>query len=74
MAVGRRCDVGCESWPDEAIYSTCPICGEPTTRYSNLQILPADEAESILLHQQFQRYYERHCAAAGVPVDGPLPS
>lgn len=73
MAWGRRCEIGCESWPDEAIYDPCPTCGQKTTRYRNLTPLPADEARSILLHEQFERYYERRCHRLGIPVEGPLP-
>lgn len=69
---GRRCDLGCESWPDEMLYLKCPICGEETTRFSNLRPLPEDEAKSILLHKQFETYYERYCTIAGQSVDGPL--
>lgn len=72
VAAGRRCDIGCESWPDKAIYQTCPVCGEKTTRYSNLTPLPDDEAERVLLMKQFDRYYERWCAQRGQPVEGPL--
>ena len=73
MAWGRRCSIGCETWPDEPVYDPCPTCGEKTTRYKNLTPLPADEAQSILLHAQFERYYERRCARLGIPVEGPLP-
>jgi hypothetical protein len=73
MAWGRRCELGCESWPDKAIYNPCPTCGEQTTRYKNLTPLPDDEAQSILSHVQFERYYEKRCARRGVPVEGPLP-
>lgn len=74
MAWGRRCELGCESWPDKAMYSKCPECGEPTTRYSNMSPLPDEEAESILLHKQFEAYYERWCIQRNQPVEGPLPS
>jgi hypothetical protein len=73
MAWGRRCDIGCESWPDEVLYKTCPECGQPTERFSNLRPLDSDEALSILLHKQFETYYERRCARLGIPADGPLP-
>lgn len=70
--LGRRCDLGCESWPDEMIYSKCPVCGEPTTRFRNLTPLSDDEAQSKLLHAQFEEFYTRYCLAQGQTVDGPL--
>ena len=73
MALGRRCDLGCESWPDEALYTRCPRCGNPTERFTNLSPLDSDEAASILSHIEFDRYYERRCARLGIPVNGPLP-
>lgn len=70
---GRRCGICCESWPDEPIYSKCPQCGEQTKRFNNLEPMPSAEAKSILLHKQFETYYERRCARRGMPADGPLP-
>ena len=55
MAVGRRCDVGCESWPDSDNYKTCPVCGEETTRFSNLKPLTQPEANA----REFELFYER---------------
>lgn len=51
--------MGCESWPDEALYTRCPRCGEPTTRHTNLYPLDSEEAASILSHIEFEKYYER---------------
>lgn len=69
MAVGRRCEYGCESWPDSEQYAKCPLCGEPTTRYSNLSPVSDVEARELA----FEAYYEAYCAERGQPVDGPLP-
>jgi hypothetical protein len=69
MAMGRRCDTGCASWPDDPRYRQCPICGEFTTRYSNLQPLDDDEATQ----REFEAYYESYCARRSQPVSGPLP-
>ena len=55
MAWGRRCDVGCESWPDSDRYKTCPICNEEATRFSNLQPLTQEEANA----REFELFYER---------------
>jgi hypothetical protein len=77
MSIGRRCDSGCtgsQSWPDKAIYGKCPMCGEATERYSNLQPMPDDEAQSILTKHEFESYYEKRCAERNIPAgDGPLP-
>lgn len=68
MAWGRRCDLGCESWPDEDQYTVCPLCGDPAERFSNLEPLTPSEAK----HRRFEAYYEQHCHELGIPVDGPL--
>lgn len=68
-AWGRRCDFGCESWPDHDDYATCPACGEETTRYSNLKPLDADVARSLKLELDFESYYEEHCKQLGMPVE-----
>lgn len=73
MAWGRRCEVGCESWPDEDVYELCPVCGEPTTQYSNLRPLPEDEARTLRLQLEFEAYYVDYCEQKGQPVDGGLP-
>jgi hypothetical protein len=54
MAWGRRCDFGCESWPDDDHYKTCPSCGKETTRYSNLR--PLDRTEALIA--EFEAFYE----------------
>jgi hypothetical protein len=74
MAAGRRCDLGCESWPPDERFITCPVCGEPTENYTNLKPLELDEALSILNHQKFERFYEGHCRSRGIDVEGPLPA
>lgn len=54
---GRRCDLGCESWPPDDEFENCPICGQPTTRYSNLYPLPMDEAMAMKRRLDFDDYY-----------------
>jgi hypothetical protein len=56
--VGRRCSIGCESWPDEPDYHECPSCGEPTTRYRNLFPLSPHDARVKRLHILFEEFYE----------------
>lgn len=58
MAWGRRCDLGCESWPDADDYKRCPECGGETTRYSNLRPMDDDEAASAKAHKEFETFYE----------------
>lgn len=70
--VGRRCELGCYTWPDKQLYARCAICGEPTERYSNLDPVDEEEAKSILLHLEFEKYYEKRCRERKIPVDGPL--
>jgi hypothetical protein len=55
MALGRRCDSGCESWPDTEKYAKCPVCGEKTKRFSNLEPLTQKEANA----REFELFYER---------------
>lgn len=75
MAEGRRCAIGCETWPDEPLYSKCCVCGEDTRKVRGNSVTPLDpdEAESKKLHYEFERYYERRCQRRGIPSDGPLP-
>lgn len=42
--IGRRCEVGCETWPDDDQYERCPGCGKPTRRYRNMT--PLDDSEA----------------------------
>jgi hypothetical protein len=55
------------------IFSKCLRCGGDTTRYSNVDPMAADEAESLLRHAQFNAFYERYCAQKKIPVKGELP-
>jgi hypothetical protein len=56
---GRRCAIGCESWPDdEENYGICPICHEQTTRYSNLYPLSEEEAWTKKVSADFEDFYE----------------
>lgn len=73
MAWARRCDIGCETWPDDDDYDICPICGEETSRFSNGRPLDPDEARSIRLQVEFEGYYVDYCENLGQPSDGGLP-
>lgn len=53
MAWGRRCEMGCESWPDDKRYKKCPICGEKALRYNNISPLTEEEAA----HAVFEHFY-----------------
>jgi hypothetical protein len=69
----RRCAIGCQSWPDEPIFSSCTHCHEPTRRVNNIEPdIEREEAKLLKLHDLFDRYYERRCATLGIPSEGPL--
>ena len=70
---GRRCDNGCESWPDDDQYNICPVCQEETSKYSNLIPLDPEEAVEIAVRASFERYYEKHCRKRGYGADGTIP-
>lgn len=72
MAYGRRCDLGCESWPDDDSYESCPVCGQPTERASGLKPLPADDARDLKRTLDFEAFYEAWCLERGQTVDGPI--
>lgn len=59
-AAGRRCDMGCESYPDHSDFSKCLVCGEPTRRLNNAWPMPEDEARSKLSHAKFEAWLEKH--------------
>jgi hypothetical protein len=62
-AIGRRCAMGCETWPDDQQYALCPTCQERTRRCRNVQPLHPAEALSKKRHADFERW----CAANGRP-------
>lgn len=72
MARGRRCDLGCESWPDERQYERCPACGEKTTVFTNLTVLSKEAAQSFVNNAAFEAFYEARCIERGIATDGPL--
>jgi hypothetical protein len=76
MAVGRRCELGCESWPNKDLYKRCPECGQPTEVYRNLDPIDDEEAESRLLHAQFVLFYTKWCKMKGYSAedDSTLPA
>lgn len=59
-AAGRRCDLGCESYPDDVAYKTCLVCGEPTRRLNNAWPMPADEAHTKLMRAKFEQWLDDH--------------
>ena len=70
----RRCSIGCMSWPDDPIFTTCTYCGEHTQRVRNIKpTIEFEAARSIKLHELFEEFYERRCEKKGIPADGPLP-
>lgn len=63
--IGRRCDMGCETWPDEDDYKECPQCGEQTRRCRGVRPLSSEEAQSRKAHLDFEALYEVHAAEVG---------
>jgi hypothetical protein len=66
----RRCDTGCETFPDDMEFKRCPICGEVTERFSNGRPIDMEEAMSIKNHATFEKIYEKHCKMLGQPYEG----
>jgi hypothetical protein len=58
--VGRRCAMGCETWPDDDAYKLCPTCQEPTRRCRNVRPLNPTEARSKKNHADFERWCADH--------------
>jgi hypothetical protein len=69
---GRRCDLGCASWPDSDEYDICPYCDQETTRYTNLTPMDPEEASKAKSHVLFEDFYEEWCLKKGQKVAGPL--
>lgn len=63
--IGRRCGMGCETWPDDEAYADCPQCGEPTRRCRGVRPLSPDEAQSRKAHLDFESIYEVHESERG---------
>lgn len=56
-----RCSMCSLNFPRTREFSSCPVCGESCTGYSNVAAMAEDEANSILYHARFERYYaEEH--------------
>lgn len=74
MNIGRRCTLGCETWPDALLFRKCYVCGEDTRRVRGETVEPLsdEEAMKIVLYHEFEKFYERRCRRLGVPVEGPL--
>jgi hypothetical protein len=72
-----RCAAGCESWPSITDYKTCPICGEPTSMFSDIDPISQEEARSIKRRIEFEEYYEdwddKHDPIRLMPTDEDFP-
>ena len=61
MPQGRRCDMGCETWPDDFKYRVCPECGQPTARFQGSNIHPLTEEEAApKLFEAFYREWDQN--------------
>lgn len=59
MALGRRCDLGCETWPDDDKFKVCPECGEKTKRYKGVNPITDEEAVPYLFEAFYQEWDEK---------------
>lgn len=58
MSIGRRCAMGCATWPDETTYLDCPICRKATKRYRGADPMTPKAALSAKKYADFDHYYE----------------
>lgn len=58
MPPARRCSICSLDWPDSDHYDECPQCEEDTRRFSNASPMPDDEAKSLRLHLEFDKFYD----------------
>jgi hypothetical protein len=72
MGLGRRCSLGCETWPNTEEYALCPQCGSPTSKFRGVEPLDEEEARSLKLHFEFEKFYEKWCRDREQPLEGPL--
>lgn len=56
--VGRRCAMGCETWPATAEFESCPTCRAPTRLYRSVHPIADEEAMSLLRHAEFDEFYD----------------
>jgi hypothetical protein len=55
--LGRRCPMGCETWPADEKYKHCPICGEGTRLSRGVAALDPEEARIKKAYADFESYY-----------------
>lgn len=62
LEIARRCSLCSVDWPDTKEYKKCPSCldQDGTDRCRDVTPLDADEARSMRLNFEFERYYEVH--------------
>jgi hypothetical protein len=80
---GRRCAMGCETWPDDDEYAICPTCRSETKRYKGVKPLSKKEARTLKRQAEFESYYatqhepdltpltDEDCAALGITIVHP---
>lgn len=52
-----RCSICALNYPLKKDYQQCPQCFQETTKFNNLKPISIDEARSIKLHSEFERFY-----------------
>lgn len=66
--VGRRCAMGCETWPAAADFALCPTCKGPTRLYRGVHPLPAEDAKRLLRLAQFEDFYDTQWVKDETPL------
>lgn len=73
--IARRCSLCAIDWPDDKTYKICPSCEDEggTDRCRDVTPLSDDEALSMKLHFEFERFYEEYDADADPSRLDPTP-
>lgn len=54
-----RCSICTIDWPLKKEFKRCPQCELTTTRFYNITPISSEEAESLKLHAEFERFYAK---------------
>lgn len=66
--LGRRCSIGCQTWPNDPEYAECPVCGEPTRIYRGVHPISQEEAQKALRRAEFEDFYENEWTPDETPI------
>lgn len=56
---GRRCAMGCATWPDDERFKVCPACGQSTVKYRGVTPMDEDEANRYAFEAFYKEWDER---------------